>query len=244
MRPDRRHRGPDALFERGVLLVFAASQEGAPGQFESGGGKELRWIRRAMRGAAETRSFGTARSPPAQRQPPGWIARQPGWIQVHPAHFRKTISAKRELSVAPGRRDQRFCRLGFLSASRAERSTRSRRSGTSCSRRSSPSSRSASSSSASRFFGVGQIIGSGLRSLDKKHSRVTAGLDYILPRFAHMATDVLSRAGIVPQQLAPVLYGAYDNGLTVNKFPACAGGEMAVLQNSTAVRPDPGMRHV
>jgi hypothetical protein len=55
---------------------------------------------------------------------------------------------------------------------------------------------------------------------------------------------LLSMAEIVPQQLAPVLYEAYDNGLAVNKFPALAGGEVAVLQNPTAVRPDPGMRHV
>ena len=51
-------------------------------------------------------------------------------------------------------------------------------------------------------------------------------------------------ADIVPQQLAPVLYEAYDNGLAVNKFPALAGEAVAVLHNSTAVRLDPGMRHV
>ena len=84
----------------------------------------------------------------------------------------------------------------------------------------------------------------GLAILGQEHSRVTVGLDCASRGSITGRPTVLSMADIVPQQLAPVLYGAYDNGLAVNKFPAFGSGELAVLQNSTAVRLDRGMRHV
>jgi hypothetical protein len=43
---------------------------------------------------------------------------------------------------------------------------------------------------------------------------------------------LLSMPDIVPQQLAPDLYGAYDNGELVNKFPARGSGEIAVVRDS------------
>jgi hypothetical protein len=65
----------------------------------------------------------------------------------------------------------------------------------------------------------------GLAILGQEHSRMTVGLDCSSRGSITGRATVLSMADIVPQQLAPVRCGAYDNGRAVNKFPALASGE-------------------